>query len=67
MVDAVAVATTAQPTISIAREGANLKITYVGTLEFAADVKGAWTPVAGATSPHPVTPSLPSVYYRTRR
>jgi hypothetical protein len=67
VVDAVAVATKAEPTISIARDGANLKITYVGTLEFAANVTGDWTPVAGATSPHPVTPSLPNIYYRTRR
>ena len=67
VVDAVAVATKAEPTISIARDGANLKITYVGTLEFSANVTGEWTPVAGATSPHPVTPSLPNIYYRTRR
>jgi len=57
----------AAPTVAIARDGANLKVTYTGTLQSAPVVTGPWADVAGATSPYSVSPSAASSYFRGRQ
>ncbi|MCC6235245.1 MAG: Ig-like domain-containing protein, partial [Verrucomicrobiales bacterium] len=54
-------------TVSVGRDGANLKITFTGTLESADSVSGPWSAVAGATSPATITPSGAGKFYRTRQ
>jgi hypothetical protein len=49
---------------SIVRDGAAIVITYTGTLRSASELNGAFTPVAGATSPLRVTPSEAALFYR---
>lgn len=44
----------ANPTLGIARDGANVKVTYTGTLQGADSVTGPYSDVAGATSPYTV-------------
>lgn len=55
-----------EPTISVAKNGASVVVTYTGTLESAAQVTGPWTAVAGATSPLTVNPTEPSRFYRSK-
>jgi len=55
-----------EPTISVAKNGASVVVTYTGTLESAAQVTGPWTAVSGATSPLTVNPTEPSRFYRSR-
>jgi hypothetical protein len=59
----------AAPTISIAREGATLKVTYTGTLQSTATLGGQWNDVQGATSPYSVTPGAGpgSSFYRAKQ
>lgn len=56
-----------RPTLSAVRSGANLVITYTGTLESADVINGAWSPVAGATSPHTASTADGQRYYRARQ
>jgi len=59
-------AAVAAPTISIARDGANTRITYTGTLQGATVVTGPWTDVAGASSPFSAPANGASRYWRSR-
>jgi hypothetical protein len=54
----------ATPTISIARDGANVRITFTGSLEGADVITGPWSAVTG---PSPVTAPAtgPAKYYRS--
>ncbi len=54
----------AVPTLSIARSGTTIKITFTGELYSAATVKGPWTVVTGATSPYTVSPTGQAAFYR---
>lgn len=56
-------------TITVARDGANLRLTYTGTLESTTSLVPAnWQPVAGASSPWVVTPQgNAQQFYRTRQ
>jgi hypothetical protein len=49
---------------SIARNGANVVITYTGTLKSATTLNGPFTNVSGATSPATITPSEAFRFYR---
>jgi hypothetical protein len=53
------------PSISIARSGASLTITYTGTLQSAPDVTGPYTDVQGAQSPYPVPTTAEKAFFRT--
>lgn len=55
------------PTISVARNGANAVITYTGTLQSADTVNGAYTDVAGATSPHSTATSGGAKFFRSKQ
>ncbi len=55
----------AAPTISLARSGTQITLTWTGVLESANDVKGQWTPLQGATSPLPVSPTQARTFYRS--
>jgi hypothetical protein len=52
--------------LSITRSGANVQITYGGTLQSADAVTGPYADVAGASSPYSVTPAGTGRYYRSR-
>ncbi len=54
------------PILGIAKDGANLKVTYTGTLQSADTVTGPFTDVTGATSPYAVTPSGAMKFFRAR-
>ncbi len=54
------------PTIEIARDGANTRITYTGTLQQADTVNGTYTDVAGATSPFSAPTAGAQKFYRAR-
>lgn len=56
-----------RPTLAIARTATGVSITFTGTLQAADTVEGAWTAVAGATSPYAVTPDQARRFYRTMR
>ena len=51
------------PTIGIARDAANVTITYTGSLESADNITGPWAPVAG-TSPATVPATGAGKFYR---
>jgi hypothetical protein len=53
------------PTISISGLGANAVITYTGTLLSSTNISGPYNPVPGASSPYPVSPTGPQMFYRT--
>lgn len=55
------------PTVAIARTATGASITFTGTLQSADTVNGAWTAVAGATSPYAVTPDQARRFYRAMR
>ncbi|MBL9137059.1 MAG: hypothetical protein JNK85_14400, partial [Verrucomicrobiales bacterium] len=52
------------PTVAIARSGANTVITYTGTLQSADAATGPYTAVSGATSPFTVTTTGSAKFYR---
>jgi len=58
--------TASAPSISIARAGNNLEVTWTGgTLQSTTDLaNGPWTAVEGATSPLIFPPSVPKQFYR---
>jgi hypothetical protein len=54
------------PTISINRVGANVSITFTGTLQSSQAASGPYTNVANATSPYPVNTSQPGrMFFRS--
>ena len=55
------------PTVSVARDGGNVRVSFTGTLQSADNVRGPWTDVPGATSPLSVTASAPGRYFRARQ
>jgi hypothetical protein len=55
-----------KPTIRIAREGANVVVTFTGTLQSAPTVQGPWTD-SSATSPLSEPASEGARYYRAKR
>jgi hypothetical protein len=57
----------ARPALSVTRTPTGISITYTGTLEFTDSINGTWAPVPGATSPYPVTPSVPQRFYRAKQ
>ena len=54
------------PTLSIAREGNQIILTFTGTLQQADNVTGPYTDVAGATSPYRVNITPGAKFYRAR-
>ena len=52
-----AVTVVSPPSLSIAHVGANVVLTYQGTLQSATGVKGPYANVTGATSPYTNAPS----------
>ncbi len=54
--------------LSVSRSGANVQISWTesGVLQSAASLSSpiVWTDVAGATSPHPVSPGDAAKFYR---
>ena len=63
---AYAAGTSTRPTLSLARSGGALTITFTGTLQSADSVTGQWTDLPDA-SPLPVQPSGPMKFYRARQ
>jgi hypothetical protein len=57
--------TVTPPAISLTRSGANVVITYTGTLLSSTNVAGPYAPVPGATSPYTNTPSAGSKFFRS--
>jgi hypothetical protein len=57
---------TPAPELSFARDGANLVLTYTGTLQSADVVTGPYTDVIGATSPYSTPTTGAPKYFRTR-
>ncbi|MDA1272776.1 MAG: hypothetical protein O2960_01815 [Verrucomicrobia bacterium] len=57
------------PTLSASRQGGTIAVSWDGggTLESASDITGPWSAVAGATSPHSVTPAGSRLFLRVRR
>jgi hypothetical protein len=56
----------ATPTISIGRDGANVTITFTGSLETAEAVSGPWSAVTGS-SPLTAPTTGPAKYYRSKQ
>jgi hypothetical protein len=54
------------PELSIGRDGANVVVTYTGTLQSADTVNGTYTDVSGATSPYSVPATGSSKFFRAR-
>jgi hypothetical protein len=55
------------PTLSIARDGANVTVVWTGTLQSADAVSGGWTDVTGVTSPATISAAGPAKYYRAKQ
>ena len=53
--------------ITVARDGADIVLTFEGTLQSADTINGSWDDVSGATSPHRVTPAGAAKLYRSWR
>jgi hypothetical protein len=53
-----------RPTLSVARDGTNIRITFTGVLEGADAVTGPWAPVAGATSPATISAATGQRFFR---
>jgi hypothetical protein len=61
-----------RPTLTLAREGAQLRIAWSpagGTLESTTTLgnPGSWAPVSNAANPHIVSPTEPARFFRVRR
>lgn len=54
------------PTLAMARDGANVRVTWTGTLEAADAVGGPWSAVAGVASPASFPVSGSQKYFRSR-
>jgi hypothetical protein len=57
----------APPTLSLTRTATGILLTFTGTLQSADTVTGAWTDVAGATSPLAVIPTAAQRFYRAKQ
>jgi hypothetical protein len=57
----------AAPTLSVVRDGANVKVTFTGSLESATTITGPWSAVADATSPATIPASGAQAFYRARQ
>jgi hypothetical protein len=55
------------PTISIAAAGANMTLTFTGTLQSATSITGPWTDVVGATSPATLPATGAQAFYRAKQ
>jgi hypothetical protein len=55
------------PTVAIAKSTAGSVITFVGTLQSADTITGAWTDVAGATSPYTAPATGTQKFFRTKQ
>ncbi|HVY68538.1 MAG TPA: hypothetical protein VHH73_01330, partial [Verrucomicrobiae bacterium] len=55
------------PTLSIAKSGAAVVVTYTGTLQSAPAVSGPYQPVASATSPYTVPAGTTAIYFRSAK
>ena len=56
-----------EPTLTLTRgAGGAITLDYTGTLESSTSLTGGWSPVAGASKPHTVTPNEPMRFYRAR-
>ncbi|MBI4327611.1 MAG: Ig-like domain-containing protein [Chloroflexi bacterium] len=53
------------PEISIAVEGGQIKVTFTGTLQSAANAAGPYANVANAVSPYTVTGTAPMTFFRS--
>jgi hypothetical protein len=58
--------TAAAPMVSVAKNGANVVITYTGILQGADSVNGPYTDVAGASSPYSTASATGMRYFRAR-
>jgi hypothetical protein len=59
---------TARPSLAIVRQGANLILTWTGTLQSVGSITGTWADVAGATSPMSVSIAAGGRrFYRAKR
>jgi hypothetical protein len=54
------------PTVSIARAGNTLSLTFTGSIEAADNITGPWSDLAGS-SPMSITPSAPRKFYRAKQ
>ena len=55
---------TPPPSLSVGKSGSTVTITYTGTLFSSSTVNGAYTAVAGATSPYTVPSTAGAAFYR---
>lgn len=55
----------ATPTISISRSDTGIAVSYIGTLESATAVDGAFTPVQGAQNPHLIANPTGTMFFRS--
>jgi len=55
------------PTVTVGKVGANIVITYTGTLQSAATVNGTYADVAGATSPYSTPATGGPMFFRARQ
>lgn len=55
------------PTLSIARDGANVKLTWTGTLQSTDSLPGTWTDVGGVSSPATIPAAGAGKYYRAKQ
>lgn len=56
----------APPTVSIQKSGANVQITWTGTLLQSTNLSGPWTTNTAGSSPLTVVPSEPQTFYRSK-
>jgi len=64
---AIAAGSAVPPTVSITPAGANVVITYTGTLMSATNLTGAFSPVTGASSPYTTPATNAQIFYRTQQ
>jgi hypothetical protein len=55
------------PTLSIARDGANVRLTWTGTLQSTGSLPGTWTDVTGVSSPATIPAAGAGKYYRAKQ
>lgn len=54
------------PSVAVARDGTNARVTFTGSLESASDILGPWTPVTGS-SPLTVPAGSGNKFYRAKQ
>ncbi len=55
------------PAVSLVLAGANVVITYTGTLLSSTNVSGPYSPITGASSPYSTPTTNPQMFYRARQ